>query len=125
MKRETYGNPYRSGEKNIDDLYKKMIDDMVKESKKETKCQYIMKDIFHIMSEFGWEDTDNIKVDIGGVSSSGIQQTESSNLKWSKPYGTITYQPDAFIVIKNENRNPGPSEKILPEGKGKPVNISD
>jgi len=28
------------------------------------------------------------------------------NPKWSKPFGTTTYQKDAFIVIKNKSRNP-------------------
>lgn len=54
----------------------------------------------------GWEPWDDIRVEIGGVAFSGINQTEGANPKWAKPYGTISYQNDAFIVIKNRSRNP-------------------
>jgi len=37
---------------------------------------------------------------------SGIRQTEGVNSKWSKQFGAVTYQNDAFIVIKNKSRNP-------------------
>ena len=53
-----------------------------------------------------WDRNDKLEVNIGGVAFSGIQQTEGVNPKWAKPYGTTTYQNDAFIVIKNVNRNP-------------------
>ena len=58
------------------------------------------------LQTLGWDRTDKLEVNIGGVAFSGIQQTESANPKWAKPYGTITYQNDAFIVIKNATRNP-------------------
>lgn len=58
------------------------------------------------LQTLGWDRTDKLEVNIGGVSFSGINQTEGVNPKWAKPYGTTTYQNDAFIVIKNVNRNP-------------------
>lgn len=59
-----------------------------------------------IIQSLGWNDSDDIVVDVGGVSSSGIHQVGEVNPKWAKPYGTISYQNDAFIVIKNRTRNP-------------------
>lgn len=126
MTKETYGNAFRSGEKNIDDLYKKLIQELVEQSKEEEKFQYVMKDIFEIMRNFGWTVDNEIRVDIGGVACSGIHQKEGSNPKWAKPYGTTTYQSDAFIVIKNATRNPVVKTQVLqlPEGEGKPIKIS-
>ena len=58
------------------------------------------------LQTLGWDRTDKLEVNIGGVAFSGIEQTEGANPKWAKPYGTTSYQNDAFIVIKNVNRNP-------------------
>ena len=58
------------------------------------------------LQKLEWTADDEIAVEIGGVAFSGIKQTESANPKWSKPYGTISYQNDAFIVIKNKSRSP-------------------
>jgi hypothetical protein len=58
------------------------------------------------LEQLGWKHEDLLEVNIGGVAFSGIEQTEGANPKWSKPYGTMTYQNDAFIVIKNVSRNP-------------------
>ena len=58
------------------------------------------------LEKLGWDRTDKLEVNIGGVCFSGIQQTEGVNPKWAKPYGTTTYQDDAFIVIKNVSRKP-------------------
>lgn len=54
----------------------------------------------------GWKSTDDIRVEIGGVSVTGTATNPNGNPKWSKPYGTVTYQEDAFIVLKNRTRNP-------------------
>jgi hypothetical protein len=62
--------------------------------------------INELITELGWEPTDEIVVQVGGVAATGTQTVATSNPKWSKPYGSVTYQNDAFIVIKNVNRNP-------------------
>jgi hypothetical protein len=62
--------------------------------------------INELIAELGWEPTDEIVVQVGGVAATGTQTVATSNPKWSKPYGSVTYQNDAFIVIKNVNRNP-------------------
>jgi hypothetical protein len=123
MTKETYGNPFRSGEKNIDDLYAQLIDELTASSREDTKFQYVMKDVFEIMRSLGWTGEDTFEVNIGGCSATGTATHPDANPKWSKPYGTITYQSDAFIVIKNSNKNPVVSSKApqLPEGQGQPV----
>ena len=62
--------------------------------------------INELIAELGWEPTDEIVVQVGGVAATGTASHPDANLKWSKPYGSVTYQKDAFIVIKNETRNP-------------------
>jgi len=58
-------------------------------------------------TNLGWDMVnDDIHVEIGGVATSGIHQPEDANPKWAKQFGTITYQHDAFIVIKNKTRSP-------------------
>jgi hypothetical protein len=66
----------------------------------------MLERINELISELGWEATDKIVVQVGGVAATGTQTVSTSNPKWSKPYGSVTYQKDAFIVIKNESRNP-------------------
>ena len=62
--------------------------------------------INELIAELGWEPTDEIVVQVGGVAATGTQTVATSNPKWSKPYVSVTYQKDAFIVIKNESRSP-------------------
>ena len=58
-------------------------------------------------TDLGWDlFNDDIHVEIGGVATSGIHQSEGANPKWAPPFGEIRYQNDAFIVIKNRSRSP-------------------
>ena len=66
----------------------------------------IYSQVANVIKELGWDDNDNIAVEVGGALTSAIHQKEGVNPKWSKPFGTTTYQNDAFIVIKNKSRNP-------------------
>ena len=65
----------------------------------------------------------NVKYGLVRTPQTGTATHPDANPKWAKPYGTITYQKDAFIVIKNSNKNPVVSSKApqLPEGQGQPV----
>lgn len=58
------------------------------------------------LETLGWDRDDDISVEIGGVAVTGTATNPDANPKWAKPFGTITYQKDAFIVIKNVSRNP-------------------
>lgn len=97
---DDYGNDFRAGRKNIDDLHKKVIQELVEKAKEDKKFEYIFADVCKIMKDLGWESTDTIVTQIAG-----------------------TLKKDKFIVIKNENLNPRPNTKALPEGQGKPVKV--
>jgi hypothetical protein len=120
---DDYGNDFRAGRKNIDDLYKQFISDITSSSREESKFQYVMKDVFEVMRSLGWTGEDTFEVNVGGCAATGTATHPDANPKWAKPFGTITYQKDAFIVIKNANKNPVVSSQALqlPEGQGKPV----
>lgn len=66
----------------------------------------INEQVAAIVAKLGWEDGDNIAVEIGGTVVSGIHQGEDYNEKWATPYGVRKYNKDAFIVIKNLDRDP-------------------
>jgi len=58
------------------------------------------------LETLGWDANDDISVEIGGVAVTGTATSPNANPKWAKPFGTVSYQNDAFIVIKNKSRNP-------------------
>ena len=67
----------------------------------------------------GWDRDDELSVEIGGVAVTGTATSPNANPKWAKPFGTVTYQNDAFIVIKNKSRNPVVPSTPNPELKQK------
>ena len=71
------------------------------------------------LEKLGWDHDDELSVEIGGVSVTGTATNPNGNPKWSKPFGTVTYQNDAFIVIKNKSRNPVVPSQPNPELKQK------
>jgi len=57
--------------------------------------------------ELGWNILDdNIVVEYAGSAISGIDVGEEYNKKWQSPKGTVKYNKEAFIVIKNLSRSP-------------------
>jgi|TARA_E500000318_G_scaffold78059_1_gene72948 hypothetical protein len=71
--------------------------------------------ITETMNTLGWDHDDNIVVEIGGTQVSGIDVGDDYNKKWSSPIGTRKYNKDAFIVIKNLDRNPFVSSQPMEE----------
>ena len=71
------------------------------------------------LGKLNWDANDEIRVKIGGVAHSGIHQTEGANPKWAKPFGTVSYQNDAFIVIENATRSPVISSQPNPDLKAR------
>ena len=71
------------------------------------------------LETLGWDSSDELSVEIGGVAVTGTATSPNANPKWAKPFGTITYQNDAFIVIKNKSRNPVVPSQPNPELKQK------
>jgi len=70
-----------------------------------------------VLQELNWDRDDEIVVEIGGVAATGTATHSDANPKWAKPFGTVTYQNDAFIVIKNKSRNPVVPSQPNPELK--------
>tara|TARA_R100001443_G_scaffold89045_1_gene95493 strand:- start:20099 stop:20365 length:267 start_codon:yes stop_codon:yes gene_type:complete len=66
----------------------------------------LASEIAKTMDTLGWDPNDNIVVEIGGTTVSGIHQGENYNEKWATPFGVRKYNKDAFIVIKNLDRTP-------------------
>ena len=69
------------------------------------------------LQELGWDANDELEVNIGGVAVTGTATSPNANPKWAKPFGTVSYQNDAFIVIKNKSRNPVVPSQPNPELK--------
>lgn len=64
-----------------------------------------------------WNNGDDLSVEIGGVAVTGTATHPDANPKWAKPFGTVSYQNDAFIVIKNKSKNPVIPSQPNPELK--------
>jgi len=73
------------------------------------------------LETLGWDANDDISVEIGGVAVTGTATSPNANPKWAKPFGTVSYQNDAFIVIKNKSRNPVVPSQPNPELKQKHI----
>ncbi len=66
----------------------------------------LLEQIAIVLEKLNWEENDDVRVEIGGVAVTGTATHPDANPKWAKPFGTVSYQNDAFIVIKNRSRNP-------------------
>ena len=55
------------------------------------------------LEKMGWDAGDDIAVEIGGTS---VYEIDGAGTKWAPVKGTVKYNKDAFIVIKNRDRNP-------------------
>ena len=69
------------------------------------------------LQKLGWDANDEIAVEIGGVAYTGTATHPDANPKWAKPFGSVSYQNDAFIIIKNKSRSPVVSSHPNPELK--------
>ena len=72
------------------------------------------------LEKMGWEYGDDVAVEIAGTSVSGIDVGEEYNKKWQSPLGTVKYNKDSFIVIKNLSRSPFTPSQPFEEGKFNP-----
>ena len=82
------------------------------------KAAAVMKTVHEQLSDaianLGWDCYDNVAVEIGGTS---IYEIEGAGTKWAPVKGTRKYNKDAFIIIKNLDRNPTVSSVPNPELK--------
>lgn len=67
-----------------------------------------------MLEELGWDRGDNIAVEVGGTS---VYEIDGAGTKWAPVKGTRKYNKDAFIVIKNLDRNPTVPSQPNPELK--------
>ena len=66
------------------------------------------------LEKMGWESGDNIAVEIADTS---VYEIDGAGTKWAPVKGTVKYNKDAFIVIKNLDRNPTVPSQPNPELK--------
>ena len=66
------------------------------------------------LETLGWDYGDNVAVEIGGTQ---VYEIDGAGTKWAPVRGTRKYNKDAFIVIKNLDRNPTVSSQPNPDLK--------
>ena len=71
--------------------------------------------IQELVEKLGWDENDDVSIELAGTAISGIDVGEDYNKKWQSPLGTIKYNKDAFIVIKNLTRTPFAPSQPNPE----------
>ncbi len=64
----------------------------------------ITMQIEEALFNMGWDESDDIVVEVGGTVVSGIHQPPESNERWSLAFGERKYNKDAFLVISNNSR---------------------
>jgi len=94
-----------------------MDESLIPKRKAAAVMKTVHEQLADTIAELGWDCYDNVAVEIGGTQVSGIHQPENYNKKWAAPYGTRKYNKDAFIVIKNLDRNPTVSSVPNPDLK--------
>ena len=77
----------------------------------------VMEQVASLIQKYGWEDSDEISVEMAGTQVSGIDVGEEYNKKWQSPLGTRKINKDAFIVIKNQSRRDLTKSQPNPELK--------
>ena len=70
------------------------------------------------LEKMGWDAGDDVAVEIAGTS---VYEIDGAGTKWAPVKGTRKYNKDAFIIIKNRDRNPTVSSQPFAEGEFKPA----
>ena len=70
------------------------------------------------LEKMGWDAGDDVAVEIAGTS---VYEIDGAGTKWAPVKGTRKYNKDAFIIIKNLDRNPTVSSEPFAEGEFKPA----
>ncbi len=66
------------------------------------------------LEKMGWDAGDDVVVEIAGTS---VYEIDGAGTKWAPVKGTRKYNKDAFIIIKNRDRNPTVPSQPNPELK--------
>lgn len=80
-----------------------MNDVLISKRKSAAVMKALHDQIKDTIATLGWDCYDDVVVEIGGMSVSGI---DGLGTKWSPKLGDTKYNKDAFIVIKNLSRTP-------------------
>ena len=70
--------------------------------------------IYEAFDRLGWDPKDDIVIEIAG---SSVYMIDGAGTKWAPKKGTVKYNKDAFIVIKNKSRDPFVPSTANPELK--------
>ena len=98
-----------------------VMDETIAKRKAIAVCnQGVVQELYDVIAKLGWDCYDNVTVEIGGTSVSGIDVGEEYNKKWQSPIGTRKYNKDAFIIIKNQDRRDLTKSQPFAEGEFKP-----
>ena len=98
-----------------------VMDETISKRKAIAVCnQGVVQELYDVIAKLGWDCYDNVTVEIGGTSVSGIDVGEEYNKKWQSPIGTRKYNKDAFIIIKNQDRRDLTKSQPFTEGEFKP-----
>ena len=99
-----------------------VMDETISKRKAIAVCnQGVVQELYNVIAKLGWDCYDNVTVEIGGTSVSGIDVGEEYNKKWQSPIGTRKYNKDAFIIIKNQDRRDLTKSQPFAEGEFKPA----
>jgi len=91
-----------------------MDDSVIAQRKSAAVMKSIHDNIKDTIAKLGWDCYDNVAVEIAGTS---VYEIVGDGSKWSPIKGTVKYNKDAFIVIKNLDRNPTVPSQPNPELK--------
>ena len=102
------------------DPEEKVMDESVSATRKALAVcnQGVTEQLLKAIESLGWDCYDDVTVEIGGTSVSGIDVGEVYNKKWQSPIGTRKYNKDAFIIIKNQDRRDLSKSVPNPDLKG-------
>ena len=92
-----------------------MGDSLIAKRKATAICnQGVSQELLEAISKLGWDCYDNVAVEIAGTS---VYEIDGAGTKWAPTKGTRKYNKDAFIVIKNLDRNPTVPSQSNPDLK--------
>ena len=89
-------------------------DSLIAKRKAAAVMKSVHEQLADTIAKLGWDCYDNVAVEVGGTS---VYEIEGAGTKWARVKGTVKYNKDAFIVIKNLDRNPTVPSQPNPELK--------
>jgi hypothetical protein len=96
-----------------------MQDELISKRKAIAVCnQGVVEQLYDVIAKLGWDCYDDVSVEIGGTA---VYEIDGAGTKWAPVKGTRKYNKDAFIIIKNRDRNVTVSSQPFDEGEFKPA----